>query len=392
MMPQQTTEQRSSLTNQVGTNQVGANKTARNKAVTGKAGKTVLGGILRASPALALTLGAAAPAMAGFPVETEMVCPVGGETFTHISTGSYSTFGARPDGKPYGSWTFPLAIPECPSNGLVMFRDFDEDEIAQLTEYLASDGFAQIRQDVSYFRAAKIAEILSKDGSYGVGGLLLRASWQSDHDPLAKARYQRAFASYVTAIEPDSENIDWLFLTARSANAHRELGEFEAAESVLNQLPERLIPDEMEGKDLGFQERQRYRSLAYLDEYRESLRAEIDVENTESEPLAMLPVRLQAFKCIDLAKAGADPLPPTCENHSVKASISTITEFEKSQDERLDAPAQEAAVTAAEVADDAALAAQETQASAERPSSVIIVEEGDDPHTLKGTIALDPPE
>jgi hypothetical protein len=380
MMPQQTTEQRSSLTNQVGTNQVGANKTARNKAVTGKAGKTVLGGILRASPALALTLGAAAPAMAGFPVETEMVCPVGGETFTHISTGSYSTFGARPDGKPYGSWTFPLAIPECPSNGLVMFRDFDEDEIAQLTEYLASDGFAQIRQDVSYFRAAKIAEILSKDGSYGVGGLLLRASWQSDHDPLAKARYQRAFASYVTAIEPDSENIDWLFLTARSANAHRELGEFEAAESVLNQLPERLIPDEMEGKDLGFQERQRYRSLAYLDEYRESLRAEIDAENTESEPLAMLPENVAASYCLELAEAGSDPLPPSCTSGPVQERMAQFAEVRR--DMETDGIVEEAVAAAI------ALEAEE----AAQLSGEVVVEEGDDPHTLKGTITLDPPE
>lgn len=55
---------------------------------------------------------AALPAAAGIPVRQRMTCPIGGEAFTYNTTASYTTFGSRPDGKPYGSWIFPLALPE----------------------------------------------------------------------------------------------------------------------------------------------------------------------------------------------------------------------------------------------------------------------------------------
>jgi len=63
---------------------------------------------------LAVVLAALAggtPAQAGMPYPEKMKCAVGGESFTHIGTMSYSTWGSRPDGKPYGSWRFPIELP-----------------------------------------------------------------------------------------------------------------------------------------------------------------------------------------------------------------------------------------------------------------------------------------
>ncbi|MFP5296992.1 MAG: hypothetical protein ACLGG3_06675, partial [Alphaproteobacteria bacterium] len=58
----------------------------------------------------AAATGAAAPASAATPLTQTMTCPIGGASFTHITTGSDSVSGERPDGKPYGSGTFPAAL------------------------------------------------------------------------------------------------------------------------------------------------------------------------------------------------------------------------------------------------------------------------------------------
>jgi hypothetical protein len=70
-----------------------------------------------------------------------MTCPIGGKAFTFNTTSSHSSWGARPDGKPYGSWAFPLALPECPDNGLVLFKDYTPEEVAKLEPIVASEAY-----------------------------------------------------------------------------------------------------------------------------------------------------------------------------------------------------------------------------------------------------------
>ena len=48
-----------------------------------------------------LLLATGTAAVAGFPVTEERTCPIGGERFSFTTTASYSTWGARPDGKPF---------------------------------------------------------------------------------------------------------------------------------------------------------------------------------------------------------------------------------------------------------------------------------------------------
>ena len=80
---------------------------------------------------VAVVLASAGSALAATPYQADAVCPVGGEKFKYTSTGSWSTWGERPDGKPYGSWIFPSPLPECPGNKLVMYREFSPVEIEQ---------------------------------------------------------------------------------------------------------------------------------------------------------------------------------------------------------------------------------------------------------------------
>ncbi len=195
--------------------------------------------MLRRLPLVALAAGTAlalsnAPARAGFPVSEQVTCAVGGEEFTFTTTGSYSVYGSRPDGKPYGSWVFPLPMPDCPGNGLVMYRTFTPEEIAVLESYLASEEFAAIRQESSYYRAAHIARQLETEGDLAPLWLLMRAGWQVDGDETAKARYQREFAQAVAALSGDASSADRITLNFRAANAWRELGDFERAGEVLS--------------------------------------------------------------------------------------------------------------------------------------------------------------
>lgn len=72
-----------------------------------------------------------------------MTCPVGGERFSAWRSGSYSTYGSRPDGKPFSYMTFPFPLPECPSNKLIVFDDFKPDEVkalATLIPRIQADG------------------------------------------------------------------------------------------------------------------------------------------------------------------------------------------------------------------------------------------------------------
>jgi hypothetical protein len=74
-------------------------------------------------------------------VEEKVKCPVGGEKFKYMGLASISEWGALPDGMPLGSGRFPTLPPQCPSNGLVMYRDFTPQEVSKLAVFVAGPEF-----------------------------------------------------------------------------------------------------------------------------------------------------------------------------------------------------------------------------------------------------------
>lgn len=175
---------------------------------------------------VALCAAAALPAYGTTPVERQIDCAVGGERFSFTDTMSSSSFGARPDGKPYSNWHFPL--PVCPGNGLVMYRDFTAEELTRLPTILRSPAFAAARAlNRPYYTAAFIERSLLPR-SLMATWLLLQASWYADDDQALKTRFQQEFvsAAQATALEPDNERF---VLRLRLANALRELGRFDEA-------------------------------------------------------------------------------------------------------------------------------------------------------------------
>ncbi|WP_114954438.1 hypothetical protein [Sphingosinicella terrae] len=175
-----------------------------------------------------------------------MTCPVGGESFEALQSSHYSTTGRRPDGRPHSYWYMPLPIPECPSNGLVVFRDFSPEEVGTLESLIASDAYrAMVADDSTYYRAQWLATRLGLPEKEALG-LLLAATWQVKPEdgptgqplpsPERARRYQEEFVRRVMALPADPQDAEYVGLHARAANAQRELGRFDEAAAMLRQI------------------------------------------------------------------------------------------------------------------------------------------------------------
>lgn len=247
---------------------------------------------------LLLAIAVAPAAWAGMPVDVKKTCAIGGEKFTHVETASYSTWGARPDGKPYGSWTFPLALPVCPGNGLVMYRDFTAEEKAPLTALIAGPEYRALVADkeTPYFRAAWL-EARLKPGSDDAPWILLRATWETDDDAARQARYDRAFVEAVDAAPAKPDDLTWAVLQARAANAERQLGNFEAAARRLAAVDravfKRRSNDPKPDPDAD--------NRPYWAEYYGQLDAVIARRDASREPLDMIGERAAVWKCKEMA-------------------------------------------------------------------------------------------
>jgi len=184
------------------------------------------------------------PPMHGGPQQT--TCPVGGERFEALVTSHYSTHGARPDGMPGTYWYMPLPLPECPSNGLVVFEQFTPAQIASLTILIASPDYRRlVAEDSTYYRAQWLATRIGLSEHRALW-LLLAATWQVKPargtigqpmpSPTKAEQYQREFVSRVLALPPSPLDPSYIILFARAANAERELGHFENAATMLIRL------------------------------------------------------------------------------------------------------------------------------------------------------------
>ena len=249
-----------------------------------------------AAAALLAFAGFAGPALAGIPVEEEMTCPVGGESFTHTTTGSYSTYGARPDGKPYGSWVFPMPLPECPGNRLVLYKQFDDAEIETLSELVGSDAYRAMEGETDYYRAQWLEDRLSN--TVPMPWLLMRATWQVDGDPDRRRRYLGEFADRAASVAVDRGDFGTMMLRFRLANAQRELGALDRAAGTLAELAEGLDPAAADTADEA-------ENLLWFGYMIDDLSAVVAAGDTSIEPLAMLPVDIVKGLCAGERKGEA---------------------------------------------------------------------------------------
>ncbi|HEX8645147.1 MAG TPA: hypothetical protein VF702_14655 [Allosphingosinicella sp.] len=236
--------------------------------------------------ALAAAAMFAGAAGAGIPVEQSMRCPIGDRTFAFVTTASYSTWGARPDGKPFGSWEFPLALPECPDNGLVVYQEFDRDEIARLRPLVASPEYQALRRsgDTPYYRAYWLMRRMGAPVPTQLW-VLVQASWQAEGVPALRRRYQEELIERGPELGEPRDDVG-LAMRARVINALRELGRFEEAEALIRATPLEIARDSAEVRPTE-DWRGHYRRLAII----------VARRDASIEPIDMIPRREAMRRC-----------------------------------------------------------------------------------------------
>lgn len=225
---------------------------------------------------------------------TDTICPVGGEAFKAPSLMHYSTFGSLPDGQPIGSVGFPILLPECPGNGLVVYEEFKPDAVAKLTPLLAGAAYKAMRgRETAYYRAHWIAGQLGQADT--ALWLLLNATWETKNDSAGKDRADRYGAAFVEAVRArpaNSKDLQAVALRARAANALRELKRFDEAEALRASI---AIDPGASGGDAEEAAAERKGWSAFL----RALAGPIARRDASRYPIDMMPDRQAAFRCLE---------------------------------------------------------------------------------------------
>lgn len=224
-------------------------------------------------------------------VTTTTMCPVGGESFSHRAYASYSSFGSLPDGMPIGSAEFPIELTACPENGLVLYRDFEEDEIETLSRFVLSPEYQRLREDEQpYYRAFRIATVMGDDEQQR-GGLLQAAWWQAKNAGNAEqsARYGDEFVRWAARQPDDSTSLIAVVIRVRAVNALRELGRFAEAEALRSSLHSPPLAESASERDQG--------EVDGLMVFVDRLAAPIARGDASRAPIDLMSLRQAAFRC-----------------------------------------------------------------------------------------------
>jgi hypothetical protein len=252
------------------------------------------------SLALALAAPAAAPAGATTLVTQPMTCPIGGASFDYRVPVSGPVAGLRPDGRPYGTGTYPPPLPECPGNGLVLYKDYTPQEAKTLEPLVASDDYQALRKtDTQYYRAYWLMKQM------GVGPersllALLEAAWEADGKTDLRARYLTELAEESAKVPARPTDLNWLGLEGRAIDALRELGRFDEASARLAKVPVKAldvrVPEGAGASEEAVRQARLKRGwLAYF----EGLKAAIARKDASAEPFDMIPKGVAYGYCLD---------------------------------------------------------------------------------------------
>ena len=151
----------------------------------------------------AIILGAL-PAIAGTPVDEEVICPVGGEKFTITGTMSCSTEGVTMSLRQQTTCDFVTRLPVCPSNALPLYREFSEAEVNDLQNFVQTDAYMTLAGKSPYLRAYAVERQLAGTGTEVSYWILASGLW-FDGDALRAD--PEAFSLYVTEAETEKQRV-----------------------------------------------------------------------------------------------------------------------------------------------------------------------------------------
>lgn len=260
--------------------------------------------VLVLAAALAASAGPAAAAPAGppAPAARAMTCPIGGGSFQFQPIAAPVVAGERPDGRPIGSVKFPLALPECPDNGLVLYKDYDPAEVAKLEPLVASEAYQALRKDgTQYYRAYWLMREM------GVGSdltlwALLQASWEAEGRPDLRKIYLEELVEASAKVPPRPADLSWIGMEGRSINALRELGRYDEALARLDKVPlAGLEPTPETAASATPAAVASARARRGWKTFFTAIRPAIERRDSTSEPLDLLPRSVAAGRCLDEA-------------------------------------------------------------------------------------------
>lgn len=245
---------------------------------------------------------AAAPAA---PVTTRaMTCPVGGAKFDFQfqPIGRPVVAGERPDGRPVGGIKLPLPLPECPDNGLVLYKEYDAGEVAKLEPLIASEAYRALRKDdTQYYRAYWLMREMGLPPERYLWALL-QASWEADGRPELRKRYLEELVEASAKVPPRPGELSWIGMEGRAINALRELGRFDEALARLDKVPlAGLDSPAPTGAAATAQALAQARSRRGWRTFFTAIRPAIERRDSSIEPLDLLPRGVAAGRCLDEA-------------------------------------------------------------------------------------------
>lgn len=267
----------------------------------------LLAGALLAAQALPPAV-AAAPA----PAARSMTCPVGGAAFTYRPAAAAVPTGERPDGRPYATGTVPPPLPECPDNGLVLYKDYEPDEIAKLAPLVSSDAYQALRkEDVPYYRAYWLMKQMGL-GPEEYLYVLLQASWQAEDRPELRRKYLAELAEVSAKVPERPKDLNWIGMEGRAINALRELGRFDEAAARLAKVPLKALdvpaPPPLDASPAARDAKVRRAWLAYFT----AMKPVLAHKDASLDPFNLLPRGVALGRCLDAAASLDDAQKAWC--------------------------------------------------------------------------------
>jgi hypothetical protein len=257
--------------------------------------------ILVLAAAVAAFAGPAAGAPA-VPAPRTMTCPIGGADFQFQPPAPPAVAGERPDGRPYGNVKFPAALPECPDNGLVLYKDYDSGEIARLEPLLASEAYQALRkEDTQYYRAYWLMREMGVASERYLWALL-QASWEAEGKTELRKRYLAELVEASAKVPPRPADLTWIGMEGRAINALRELGRFDEALARLEKVPLASLAAPPPTAAAATPEAvAQARSRRGWQHFFPAIRAAIERRDSGIEPIDLLPRSVAYGRCLDEA-------------------------------------------------------------------------------------------
>lgn len=289
--------------------------------------------ILVVAAAVAAFAGPAATAAAA-PAPRTMTCPIGGADFQFQPLAPPVATGERPDGRPYGNVKFPLALPECPDNGLVLYKDYDAGEIARLEPLLASEAYQALRKDgTQYYRAYWLMREMGVGPDLSLWALL-QASWEADGRPELRKRYLEELVEASAKVPPRPGDLNWIGMEGRAINALRELGRFDEALARLDKVPLAAL-EAPAGTAATPEAVAQARSRRGWRSFFTAIRPAIERRDSGIEPIDLLPRSIAYGRCLDEAGKLDETGRAFCEKES--AGIAELRAARDKQAKELEA-------------------------------------------------------